>query len=175
MARLWNRALQQGLLSGTAASLLSTVALMMVGRAESGSAWAPVNAVSHWYWGDDALKRDRVTLKYTVPGYLIHHASSVFWAVLFERVFGQQARRSSSPGILAASAATAAVACFVDYQLTPKRLTPGFEHRLSKKALFAVYAAFAAGLALTAIGRSARPRRQRRRLRQASALPTAHV
>ena len=155
MARLWNRALQQGLLSGTAASLLSTVVLMMIGRNESGSAWAPVNAVSHWYWGDDALKRDHATLKYTVPGYLTHHASSVFWAVLFERVSGQRTRRTSGLGLLASSAATAAVACFVDYQLTPKRLTPGFEHRLSKKALFAVYAAFAAGLALTTIGRAA--------------------
>ena len=49
----------------------------------------------------------------------------------------------------AAGAVTAAaVACFVDYRLTPRRLTPGFEHRLSSKALLAVYACFAVGLAI---------------------------
>ncbi|HSV79850.1 MAG TPA: hypothetical protein VLK85_11705 [Ramlibacter sp.] len=39
-----------------------------------------------------------------------------------------------------------AVACFVDYRLTPKRLTPGFEHRLGKPELANVYACFALGL-----------------------------
>ena len=175
MAKSWNRALRQGLVSGTAASLLSTGALMLLGRKETGSAWAPVNAVSHWYWDTDALRKNRVTLKYTLPGYLTHHASSVFWAVLFERLFGQRSRQSSFR-IVAASAATAAVACFIDYQLTPKRLTPGFEHRLSKSALFFVYAAFGAGLALTAISRAAAtPAGKQMRRRQASALPSDSV
>lgn len=155
----WNRALNRGLLSGTSASILSTVALLLFGRRESRSALAPVNAVSHWYWGDDAIRRNQASLKYTVPGYLTHHAMSVLWAVLFERVFGRIAERSTM-GTIGASATTAAVACFVDYQLTPKRLTPGFEHRLSKTALFVVYSAFAAGLALTEIARAATRRRR---------------
>ncbi len=37
------------------------------------------------------------------------------------------------------------------YQLTPKRLTPGFEHRLSTAAMVAVYGALAAGFALGAV------------------------
>ena len=44
--------------------------------------------------------------------------------------------------------AAAGVASFVDYQLTPKRLTPGFEHRLGKPEMVNVYAGFAIGLAI---------------------------
>jgi hypothetical protein len=42
--------------------------------------------------------------------------------------------------------AAAGIACFVDYQLTPKRLTPGFEHRLGRPEMANVYACFALGL-----------------------------
>lgn len=152
MALSWKRALNRGVVSGTCASILSTLALVARGRSESGSALAPINAVSHWYWGDRATREDRPSFKYTAPGYLTHHATSIFWAVLFEKTFGG-ALRGRPARTVAASAATAAVACFVDYRLTPKRLTPGFEHRLSKTSLFLVYAAFAAGLAITEIAR----------------------
>ena len=155
MATSWKRALTQGALSGTCASVLSTLALAARGRSENSSALAPINAVSHWYWGNRATRVDGPSVKYTVPGYLTHHATSVFWAVLFEKIFGGALRGRPAP-TLAASATTAAVACFVDYQLTPKRLTPGFEHRLSRSSLFLVYAMFAAGLAITEIARSNR-------------------
>lgn len=153
MTLSWKQALDRGMLSGSSASILSTLALASRGRSESGSGLAPVNAVSHWYWGDHATREDRASFKYTLPGYLTHHATSVFWAVLFEKTFGG-ALVGRPARTVAASAATATVACFVDYQLTPKRLTPGFEHRLSKASLFLVYAAFAAGLAITEIARS---------------------
>jgi hypothetical protein len=45
------------------------------------------------------------------------------------------------------AAAASAVACFTDYQLTPPRLRPGFEERLSRTSLLMVYLAFGAGLA----------------------------
>jgi hypothetical protein len=38
----------------------------------------------------------------------------------------------------------------VDYELTPKRLRPGFEVQPSKPAMLAAYAAFALGLAVAA-------------------------
>ena len=63
---------------------------------------------------------------------------------------GRPAARN--PGaVLAGSMATSAAACFVDFQLTPERLTPGFEHRLSHRSLAAVYGAFAVGLAVGAL------------------------
>jgi hypothetical protein len=39
----------------------------------------------------------------------------------------------------------------VDYHVVPKRLTPGYEHRISSGALLATYGALAAGLALGAL------------------------
>lgn len=46
---------------------------------------------------------------------------------------------------------TTALACFTDYQLTPPRLRPGFEQRLSRRSLLLVYGAFGIGLAAGAI------------------------
>jgi hypothetical protein len=65
------------------------------------------------------------------------------------------------------AAAMTAVAAFVDYQLTPKRLTPGFEAHLSKGAMVGVFAAFGAGLALGAILN----RQHARRLEEVLRLP----
>ena len=78
---------------------------------------------------------------------------SVFWALVFERF----RPRPGTPALLPA-AATSALACFVDYRVTPQRLTPGFERRLSRKSLALVYAAFAIGLAAGAALYGARRR-----------------
>jgi hypothetical protein len=136
------------LVAGSLASLLSTCVLAWAGRRESGSAAAPLNAVSHWYWGDEALARDGADLQHTATGYATHHATSVFWAGLFALACRRQPALRSTKGALLGGAATSVLACFVDFQLTPKRFTPGFEHRLSKPALAGAYAAFALGLAL---------------------------
>jgi len=147
----WNTSLQRGLIGGAASSVVSTAALALLGRSEAGSAYAPTNAVSHWIWGDEAAEHDGFSLKYTITGYLIHHASSTFWSVLFEKLVGEKLDRKDVRVTLAASAATSAIACFADYKMTPQRLKPGYEKRLSKKSLAGVYAAFAVGLALGAI------------------------
>ena len=147
----WKRAISRGLASGASASVLSTAVLAAMGRREAGSTSAPTNAISHWVWGDQAFDRDRPSLRYTLTGYLIHHASATFWAVLFERFVGSRLDRSSVPGKLAASAAASAVACLTDYQFTPERFKPGYEKRLSRGALALVYGAFALGLAAGAV------------------------
>lgn len=147
----WKTSLQRGLVSGTSASLLSTVALAALGKSETGSAYAPTNAISHWLWRGKAFRRDGPSLRYTLTGYLIHHASATFWAVLFERLMGRKLDSSSKALTLAASTAASAVACFTDYQLTPKRLHPGYEERLSKPSLALVYGAFGLGLAAGAL------------------------
>jgi hypothetical protein len=43
-------------------------------------------------------------------------------------------------------AATAAVACFVDYRVARGRFQPGFEKHLDRGSLTLVYASFALGL-----------------------------
>jgi hypothetical protein len=147
----WSSSLQRGLVGGAASSIVSTVALGLLGRLEAGSGYAPTNAVSHWIWGDEAAEQDGFSLKYTLTGYAIHHVSATFWSVLFEKLAGERLDHKDLRVTLAASAATSAIACFADYKLTPKRLHPGYEKRLSKKSLAGVYAAFAVGLALGAI------------------------
>jgi hypothetical protein len=147
----WNTAFRRGLVGGATSSLLSTAALALLGRQQAGSAYAPTNAVSHWIYGDEALREDAPTLRHTVPGYLIHHGSAMFWSVLFERLCGRLLDRKEPALTLGVAAAASAVACFVDYQLTPKRLQPGFEAHLSRPSLAVVYGSFGLGLALGAM------------------------
>ena len=147
----WKTTMQRGMVSGTWSSLLSTLALAALGKGETGSMFAPTNAISHWLWGDRAARHDRPSLRYTAAGYLIHHASATFWAVLFERVMGRRLDAKDPALALTAAAAASAVACFTDYQLTPHRLHPGYEMRLSRPALALVYGAFGLGLAAGAL------------------------
>ena len=147
----WTITLRRGLVSGATSSLLSTAALAVLGKAGAGSMFAPTNAISHWFYGKRATRRDRPSLRYTGTGYLIHHLSATFWAVLFERVFGKALDRRDPLRALEVGAAASAVACFTDYQLTPPRLRPGYEERLSKPSLAVVYAAFGVGLAAGAL------------------------
>lgn len=137
----------KGMLPGALASVASASVLAACAKKESGSVFAGANAVSHWLWGDKAFRRDTASWKYTLVGYAIHHASALFWAGIFEQAAGKLLARRSPKTTLAASTVAAAVACFVDYRLTPKRLRPGFEQRVSRGSLALVYAAFGLGLA----------------------------
>jgi hypothetical protein len=161
----WKRALREGLVTGSIASITSALALALAGRRENGHAAAPVNAVSHWVWDRESLVVDRPTARHTVTGLLVHHGASVFWGTMHARAWGLHERNKRPLPAAAGAAVACAVACFVDYHLTPRRLTPGFEHRLSRHSLALVYASFGVGLALgTALLRrraapASRPRR----------------
>ena len=141
----WKQAWREGLVSGSLASLLSAAYLAWAGHRRNQPA-APVNAVSHWFFGDRALREDRPSLAHTATGYLTHHAASVFWATLYAKAWGARPEAKRPLPAAAGALVAATVANFVDYQLTPKRLTPGFEHRLGKPEMAAVYAWFAVGL-----------------------------
>jgi hypothetical protein len=147
----WKTALQRGLVGGATSSLLSTAALAALGKREAGSAYAPTNAVSHWLYGDKAARHRGPSARYTLPGYLIHHGSAMFWSVIFERLCGELLDRKNTALTLGVGTAAASVACFVDYQLTPDRLKPGYEKHLSRPSLAAVYGAFGVGLAIGAM------------------------
>jgi hypothetical protein len=145
--KLWKQALREGAVAGSFASLASTLALVVAGRLENRHAAAPVNAISHWIWDRPALHADRPSLRHTLLGYAVHHGASMFWGVLHARAWGLRPEAKRVLPALAGAGGAAAVACFVDYRMTPQRLTPGFEHRLSRTALAAVYICFAIGLA----------------------------
>lgn len=144
----WRQALYDGAISGGISSALSTAMLGACGQHEVGSPFAPANAISHWVWGDDAADHDGPHLRYTALGYAIHHGASTLWATVYEKWFGHWADQKAALPALTGGAAVAALACFVDYELTPKRLRPGYEKRLSKKSLFFVYAAVGVGFAV---------------------------
>jgi hypothetical protein len=107
-----------------------------------------VNAVSHWLWKEKAIYKQSSSVRYSASGYCIHHAASIFWAMLYEK-WATRSRKPPTPtNTLTRAAAVSSIACLVDMQCTPERLTPGFERRLSRKSLLMVYAAFGLGLAL---------------------------
>lgn len=142
-------------LSGGTASVASALALALCGKLELDDPYAPLNGPSQWLFGIPAAFEGGFSLKHTVSGYLIHHAMSILWAFVFERLRAKPALATKET--LLPAVATSALACLVDFQLTPDRLTPGFERRLSRKSLAIVYATFAIGLtAGAAIGAARR-------------------
>lgn len=148
---LWKQALREGVVAGSFASLFSSAMLAALGARGAGGAAAPLNAVSHWVWGEEALHSDRPSWRHTLVGYLTQHAAAVLWAVLYARAYGHRQEAKQLPNALAGGVATSAVAYVVDYTVTPKRLTPGYEHRLDGQGMLAVYAALALGFALGAV------------------------
>jgi hypothetical protein len=147
----WKTMIGRGMLPGAAASLSSTVALALCGKGDSGSHYGATNAVSHWIYGDKAFRHSELSMKYTLVGYVIHHASALFWATIFEQLAGKVLDRRDARRTAMAAAAASAVACFADYQLTPRRLKPGYERRLTTGSTALVYVAFGIGLAAGAV------------------------
>jgi hypothetical protein len=158
--KTWTEALHDGFASGSIASIASTAVLSACGQKENGTPYAPTNAISHWFWGDRALRRDGPSARHTLLGYAIHHATSILWATVYERFIGRKAERRETLPAIAGGLAVAGIACFADYKLTPYRLQPGFEQRLSTPSMVLVYGSF--GLALALHGLAAARRRQAR-------------
>ena len=150
--------------SGSAASLLSAFVAYGLSRRENRAPFAAINAVSHWWHGPAAYGVDSPSLRHTLSGFLIHHLSSLFWGALYQLLLLSAVDRDAVEGSgrpIARGAADAAdrwatagvvttIAAFTDLRLVPPRLSPGFEHRLSKAGVALVYLGFACGLALAA-------------------------
>ena len=143
--------LRKSLVSGSVGALTSTLALAVVARLEGRGAAQPLNATSHWLNGDRAARRRRVDLQHTGVGLATHGAATVFWAAFFEA--WQSTRPARGPGaaldVVGRAGAVAVLAAVVDYTITPRRFTPGWELVLSKGAMAAAYAAMASGFAVT--------------------------
>jgi hypothetical protein len=149
------RTLRKALVPGAAASILSAISLTALGKSELNRSSAPVNGPSQWVWGRHAPFKNRFSLKYTVLGYAIHHAASVFWATLHEKL-QERFKAKNWAAVIAPAVAATGAAYVVDFHVAPKRFSPGFERRLSKRALFIVYGSFALGLAGAALLRGKR-------------------
>ena len=138
------------LLSGTVASLTSTLALMGLARAEGRGALQPTNATSHWLNGPAAAGVERADAIHTGVDYATHHTATLFWALPFSAWLASRKPRSA-PAVFRDALIMSAVAAAVDYGATPKRFTPGWELVLSKSAMALTYAAMAGGLAAGAL------------------------
>lgn len=144
-AQYKRRSLSRGLISGSVAAITSSAALLLLSKKDSRTALSAQNAVSHWVWGEEATHRHGLSVRHTLVGYAIHHASAVFWGVIYERL--TPSRPLPPAAELLRATAFAGLANFVDYRLTPQRFKPGFERHLSTRSLAIVYGAFAVGIA----------------------------
>lgn len=146
----WTRTLGFAAVSGTVASVTSSIALGLLARMEGKGALQPVNATSHWLNGEQAAGVRKADLAHTGVGYVTHHSATLFWAVFFEWWINRRRPVATIP-MLQYAVAMSAVAALVDYQATPRRFTPGWEFVLSKRAMAATYGAMALGLAVGAL------------------------
>jgi hypothetical protein len=134
-----------------APGLLTTAALAVAGQMEDAKAAAPLNAVAHIPFGEEAFAEDEASLKYTVTGTALNVAAVASWAGVYELTFGRAARRGNTMAGVLGGPAIAALAYITDYFVVPKRLTPGFEERLSGRSMFGIYAVLGATLPLASL------------------------
>lgn len=142
VVRVLARPVSRALVSGTLAAAAVTLVASLAARRNAGSSAAALNATSHFLWGERAGRENGYSMKYT--GLAANYGASIFWALFYELLGGR--KRRTQPRALFDGALISAAAYVTDYHLVPKRLTPGFEMRLTRTALAGVYAALALGL-----------------------------
>jgi len=144
--KTWTDVAQDAVVSGSVACAATAAMAAWRGTRDGNSAMAPINATSHVLWGPSAADVHVADLKHTASGLLINEGAGVFWAALYERLFGADADKGNAVRALAGGGIVAAIAYVTDYHLVPKRLTPGWEERISGRSLALVYAALALSL-----------------------------
>ena len=132
--------------AGSAATALTTATILCLGHERDTSMWAPLNAVGHMAFGDEAAAHTELSTKYTGTGTALNTGAMFAWAATYAGVM-KMLPRQDLPAAIGAGVAVSAAAYVIDYYVVPRRLTPGFEKRLSGRSLFWVYSALAAGLA----------------------------
>ena len=138
------------LTTGSVASVVSTAVLATLAKMEGKGVPQPVNATSHWLHGENAADVGAIDVSHTGVGFATHHASALFWALPFEMWLASHPPRSSLE-LGRDAAVMSAIAAIVDYGITPRRLTPGWELTLSRKSMVGAFAGLALGLAAGAL------------------------
>jgi hypothetical protein len=131
--------------------VLATVELMLAGRREAGSAWAPLNAVAPLLLDSTAAEQRHWHPVVTPVGLGITLAGIAGWGIahhLLMQRCGCRARPAAAIG--AASLSAGALAVF-DYGVLPPRRRPRFSRWLSPVAIAGKYAAVGAGIALASL------------------------
>lgn len=124
------------------ATAVTSVAALLLSKLQTGRAAAGLNATSHIVWGDSAARADAFDVTHTALGATLNAGAMAAWAVVHELL-----PNARTPlGALAKGALVSAGAYITDYYVVPKRLTPGFEKRLTPSGMLAMYGALAAAL-----------------------------
>lgn len=145
------RILDRSLISGGVAALSVCSAIALLGRSDSGSAIAPINASSHVIWGRRAGQVDKINLAQTLPGLAINVGASFWWASVCEGLFGRRIDQGGVGSAMAAGLGTAVLAYILDYRIVPRRLSPGWELRLSDRSVLTGLGAMGIGLGVGAL------------------------
>lgn len=103
----WRQAARDSLVPGLLAGLAVTGAAVWRGRADGGSAVAPLNATSHVFCGERAACAERATLRHPALGVGLSLISAVFWAAVFEKLFGRLTARHGPAAALLGAGTTA--------------------------------------------------------------------
>lgn len=115
---------------------------------------APVQAISHIAFGEQAYLTNRLNLTFASVGFLLNAFAMVGWSVVAELILrGLKVTPSSVLGTFAIGFCISALAYWVDFKVVPKRFTPGFEHVLSRRALYLVYWILAISIGMGSLGR----------------------
>lgn len=133
--------------TGIVASTATTIAASVCGALEDGQPIAPMNAVSHILWDDEAARHTEPSLQYTALGTALNAAAVTSWAAIYELCCGDRANKKDIVGAVVGGALVSAAAYITDYHIVPRRVTPGFELRLSNRSLFGIYTTLALSLA----------------------------
>jgi hypothetical protein len=159
--QLSSRFLEAAIVSGAVVCVVTAAVAAVAGARSSGSAVAPINAISHVVHGSGAARVRTIDSAHTGLGLAINFGASAFWAGIYEAAFGRGAETGELAKASAGAAAVAALAYVTDYHLVPKRLTPGWEERMPPRSLALIYGALALCLPLRGLTRSAVSRRRK--------------
>jgi len=132
---------------GGAAGVASIATVMLSALAEGRSPFEPVNATSHWLWGDKAGMHGEADLAHTLTGAITNQSAAMFWGALFGAWLSSRPPRSTGE-MFRDAAVTGAIATTIDYGILPRRLSPGWELSVSRPSVVIGMAAMALGLAL---------------------------
>jgi hypothetical protein len=141
------RYLTRALTAAGTATFATTVAAVLLSIKDTEHPAAALNATSHILWGDEAASHDELDLRHTLLGGVLNAGAVGLWAALQSLL----PKPRSAWGIARNAALISALAYATDYFVVPKRLTPGFEKRLTQGSLLTMYAVLAASLATASV------------------------
>ncbi len=143
----WSQAIRHAVPIAGLTSITTALTAALCGWRENSNAVAPLNAISHIVWGEEAAQQEHASAKYTAIGLALNTSAMFGWALIFAKLFsGKSSNRAVSS--LGGGVFVSLLAYIVDYHVVPKRLTPGVEDRLSSRSLLALYVVLALSLAL---------------------------